>query len=118
MAKYLVTFSDELNDIEVNGLRLMTSREMEYYEELASSIPWMFSFKIGDAELEFSSGDDLLSKMDFREISNEEYKILKKLLKEDFGTFVGESFLETLVDDTEEKDISDDDSDYNYDFED
>lgn len=114
MAKYLATFNDTLDDIEITGFMVMTEREVELFEELASSITWSFVYRIGDNELEFTSGEDLLTRIDFREISNEEHKILKKVFESKFGTFIDEEFLTQIaVDETEEEiDSDDDDDDY------
>ncbi len=125
MAKYLATFSDSINDIEVTGFITMTDKEMEKFEELASSINWDFTYDVKSIEemdvetLSFSSGDDLLSRIDFREISNDEYKVLNKLFDEGFGIFIGQEYLEEIIsdensefDDDEEEDFEDD-RDYN-----
>lgn len=115
MAKNLVTFSDVIDEIEINGFVIMTDKEVENYEHMATSILWPFVFKIGEDELEYSSGDDLLSRMDFTEITNEEAKALKRLFNDEFGVFVNESFLAEIIGDEEfddEFDDDDDDEDY------
>lgn len=117
MAKHLATFNDIINDIEITGFVIMSEKEVETYEDLASSITWSFKYKIGDEKLEYSSGEDLLTRIDFREISSEEAKTFKKLFNNEFGTFISEEFLETIADDEEEDDtdIDDDDNDdYRY----
>ncbi len=113
MKKYLAIFNDEHYSVEINGFQVITEKEMDAYEELASSITWDFSFKLGDdKELEFGSGDDLLSKIDFKEISNEEYKILKKTFENGiFGIFISEEYLQTIVSDSDESTIDSDDED-------
>jgi hypothetical protein len=40
MAKYLVTFNDQINDIEIYGFKTMTEKEVENFERLAESITW------------------------------------------------------------------------------
>lgn len=112
MAKYLATYNDTIGDIEINGFTIMTDREMEAYEELASSITWSFSHQMGDERIDFISGEDLLSKIDFREISNDEHKALKKVFKGKFGVFLTEDdLLEIAGDEAEdiEEDYEDDD---------
>ena len=110
MAKYLATYSDTLNDIEVTGFCLMTDKEVERFEELASSITWDFVYQVGEEEIEYSSGDDLLSRIDFREVTNEEYKILNKVFDEGFGIVITEDFLlEVIGDEEDELDEEDDD---------
>ena len=104
MAKYLATFSETLNDIEIKGFVTMTDKEMERFEELATSISWSFVYQIGEEEIEFESGEDLLTRIDFKEISNEEYKCLKKVFNNEFGTFVTEEYLENIVGDEDEFD--------------
>jgi hypothetical protein len=113
MAKYLATYSDTLNEIEINGFTIMTDKEIEKYEELANSITWDFVYKMGEEEIEFSSGEDLLSRIDFREISNDEHKVLKKIFKGEFGVFITEDFLiEIAGDEEEEEEELDEDDEY------
>jgi hypothetical protein len=106
MAKYLVTFNDQYNDVELHGFKIMTDKEVESFEELASSITWSFIYPLNVGELEFSSGEDLLSRLEFKEISNDEYKVLSKTFDEEFGVFVTAEYLEEII--SEEDDFSDD----------
>ena len=121
MTKYIGIFSDSINDIELNGFSLMTDKEVEEFEELSLSITWPFTYKIGDEELEFENGDDLLNKIEFKEITNEEYKILIKLFGDSFGVFIDEYYLQEIVIDESDEDSDDgefdDDDEYddNYD---
>jgi len=108
MAKYLVTFNDQINDIEINGFRLMTEKEVESLEELAASINWSFTYPLSNIELEYTSGDDYLDRLEFKEITNEEHKSLKKIFNGSFGVFIGEDYLETLIDDVDSFDNEDD----------
>lgn len=108
MAKYLATFSDLLNEIEITGFSVMTDKEVERFEELASSITWDFTYPIIDENLQYSSGEDLLSRIDFREISNEEYKILNKVFEEGFGIFVNEDYLLEIIGEEDEEDEEED----------
>lgn len=113
MKKYLAIFNDEHYSVEINGFQVITEKEMDAYEELASSITWDFIFELGDdKELEFGSGDDLLSKIDFKEISNEEYKALNKIFENGtFGIFISEEHLQTIVTDSDESTDADSDED-------
>lgn len=119
MGKYLATFNDQINEIEVYGFRLMTDKEVENLEDLASSIGWSFTHTLNSGdELEFLSGDDYLSKLEFKEISNEEFKAIKKAFGSDeFGTFIGEESLEHLVDE-EDDDIEEDEDGLGFDDDD
>jgi hypothetical protein len=116
MGKYVVTFVDEIDEIEINGFTIMTDKGVDSFEELAESITWPFTYPIGDSELEFTSGDDLLTRLDFKEITNEEYKAFKTVFNGSFGTFISESFLETLIEEEGDEDESDED-DYDNDTE-
>lgn len=121
MAKYLVTFNDQINDIEINGFRLMTEKEVESLEDLATSITWSFTYPLANIELEYTSGDDYLDRLEFKEITNEEHKALKKVFNGQFGIFISEDYLETLIDDVdsfddeEEEDFDEDDFDESFD---
>ena len=114
MAKFLAIFNDTIDEIEVNGFIVMTEREVEEYEELALSITWPFTHNMGEDELEFSSGEDLLSKTEFKEITNDEAKVMKKLFNNEFGIIIGFDTLENIVDE-EEDDFDEDEEDDDYD---
>jgi hypothetical protein len=111
MAKYLVTFNDQYNDVELHGFKIMTDKEVESFEELATSISWNFIYPLYHGELEFSSGEDLLSRLEFKEITNEEYKVLSKLFDEEFGIFITAEDLEILISDEDEDNDDDLDED-------
>lgn len=111
MAKYLAIFTDTLDEIEINGFVIMSDREVENYEHLASSITWGFVYNMGDDELEFNSGEDLLSRIEFREITADESKTIKRLFNDEFGVFVSEAFLSEVIGDEDDDDYGDDDDD-------
>jgi hypothetical protein len=90
----------------------MTNKEMEDYEEIASSITWPFTYKFNELEFEFANGEDLLTRIDFREISNEEAKTFKRLFNDEFGIFISEDELHTIIGDEEDLDEESDDDDY------
>lgn len=116
MAKYIGLFSDIVNDIEINGFAIMTGKEMEILEDLANSITWEFTYDIGDEELEYINGDDLLTRIEFKEITEDEFKTIEKLFNGEYGTFIGESFLNTIIEEENEdsEDDLDEDEDYGY----
>jgi hypothetical protein len=111
MAKFLVTFTDTLDDIEINGFTVMTEKEYESFEETAMSIAWPFVYAMGQDELEFSNGDDFLSRIDSKEITNEEAKTIKRLFGDLFGVFIDEGFLEEVIGDEDDSDFDDDEDD-------
>lgn len=125
MKKFLVTFSDNIvdEDIEVNGFMVMTDKEVIQFEELATSITWPFThdFENGE-ELYYSNGEAFLSAITFKEITDEEGKTLSRLFNDEFGFFIGVDFLmskieeEGEVDDDFGEDDEDTDSDYYHDY--
>lgn len=123
MGKYIGIFNDSVNDIEINGFALMTDKEVEEFEELALSITWPFTYKLGDEELEFNSGDDLLTRIDFKVITIDEYKTILKLFGTEYGVFIDEFYLREIVindsddelDEDGDESVYDDDYDDNYD---
>lgn len=121
MAKIIAIYSDSIEDVDINvdinGFIIMTNKEMEEYIELASSITWPFTHNVGELEMSFSSGDDLLTRIDFKEISNEEAKTFKRLFNDEFGIFISEDELHTIIGDEEDLDEESVDNDY-YDEED
>jgi hypothetical protein len=116
MAKYLAMFSDTIDEIEINGFVIMTDKEVETYEEMASSINWPFVYNVGEDELEFTSGEDLLTRIEFKEISTEEAKMMKRLFNNEFGVFIDEGFLAEVI--GEEDDDDEFEDDYDDEFED
>ena len=119
MAKYLAKFSSVVNEIEISGFVVMNEREVENFEELALSITWDFVYEFGEDDqfqIEFSDGEDLLSRIEFKEINLDEAKIIKRLFNNEFGTFIGEAFLEEVIgeEDSDFDEDDDDDDDINY----
>jgi hypothetical protein len=115
MAKFIAIFNDTISDIEVNGFNVMTDKEVDEYEELAYSITWPFSYNIGEYEIEFSNGDELLTKIEFKEITFEESKTLKKVFNNKFGVFIGLDFLVSIVGEEDDLNSEDEFSDDDYD---
>lgn len=106
MAKYLAMFTDNHGEeFDVNGFKIMTEKEMNSFEDTAMSITWPFEYYASSECLYYSSGEDLLSRIYFKEITNSEYDTLDKLFDGEFGTFINEDFLQTLLDG--ESDIED-----------
>ena len=117
MAKYLAIFQDNHGEeFDVHGFKIMTEKEVNKFEELALSITWDFSFYANSESLNYSNGDDFLSRIEFKEINTDEYETLEKVFGGEFGTFIGEEYLQTVLDgdDTEMDDEDDYDGD-NYD---
>jgi hypothetical protein len=109
MARYLVTFTDQVDDIEINGFKVMSDKEIDQLEELASSITWNFNVPIGNLKLEYADGEDYLSKLDYKELTFDENKSLKKIFNDSFGFFIGEDFFEKIVKELDESDEAEDD---------
>ena len=112
MAKYLVLFTDQLNEIEINGFKVMTEKEVETLEELAASITWDFTYPISTGELEYLNGEDFLSRLEFKEVSFDENKMLKKLFNCACGVFIGIDYLETLIDEEDDSLLDDEEDEY------
>lgn len=112
MAKYLAIFSDMVDEVEINGFIIMSDKEVENFEELASSITWPFTYEFENgSEIEYSDGEDLLSRIEFKELNSDDDKTIKKIFNEQFGFFIGESFLEKIIGDEYSDDDDDDDED-------
>ena len=107
-----------VNEIEISGFIVMSETEVENFEELALSITWGFTYDFGDDDqyqIEFSDGEDLLSRIEFKEITSDEAKTLKRLFNDEFGTFISEDFLEQVIDDDDD-DEDFDDEDYEIEY--
>jgi len=114
MARYLAIFNDNHGDeFDVNGFRIMTDKEVTSFEDIATSITWEFAFYANSESLNYSNGEDLLSRIEYKEIDKEQYTIIDKVFGGEFGTFIGEEYLQTILDgdseiDEEDFDESDD----------
>jgi hypothetical protein len=73
------------------------------------SIAWPFVYAMGQDELEFSNGNDFLSRIDSKEITNEEAKTIKRLFGDLFGVFIYEDFLQDVIGDEDDFDDEDED---------
>lgn len=110
MARYLVIFKNQVDDVDVNGFRIMTDKELETYEKLAESITWGFSWGFGSSKLHFSDGQDLLTSLEYKEVSLDEAKSFKKLFGPEFGVFITDTFLERIsADEIEDDELEIDD---------
>ena len=112
MAKFLAIFNDAIDDIEINGFVVMSEKDMNNYEDLAYSITWPFSYQLGSEKIRYSSGEDLLTRIEFKELTADEVKMLKKTFNNEFGVFIKEDFLESVADgDEEDEEIWEEDDD-------
>jgi len=113
MARYLAIFSDNHGDeFDVNGFRIMTDKEVTSFEDIATSITWEFAFYANSESLNYSNGEDLLSRIEYKEIDKEQYTIIDKVFGGEFGTFIGEEYLQTIIDgeaEIDEEDFDDND---------
>jgi hypothetical protein len=83
MAKYLATFSDVIDETEINGFTIMSDKEIEKLEELASSITWAIYYKFDNgSELEYSDGEDLISRIEFKLLSASDVETIGKLFND------------------------------------
>jgi hypothetical protein len=99
MSRYLAIFTDNHGEeFDVHGFKIMTEKEVDEFEELANSITWSFEYYANTECLFFSNGEDFLSRIEFKEISKDEYNTLKKVFNGEFGTFIGEEYLKTILD--------------------
>lgn len=115
MRKYLAIYSDNINNVDILGLKLMSDKDMERYENLATSITWSFSYNLSEFDYaDFVDGEDYLNKIEFKEITNEEFNIINSLLGSKFGYFIDEDVLKNIISD----DTIDNDSDNDYDSDD
>ena len=115
MAKFLAIFNDTTyDDIQVSGFRIMTDKEIDKYEQLASSITWGFTIGDKDKGLYYSSGEEILSRIDYKEITKAEGEEIQKLFGSDFGFFITEDYLNDVASDADEDEDYYDDEDEAY----
>jgi hypothetical protein len=104
MAKYLAIFEDRTTEegIELYGFNVMTSKEMNSYSELIDSITWEFEFTLmdGASYVTYPNGEELFSRISFREISNDEFNTIDKLFNGSFGIFPNEDFLHGILEES------------------
>ena len=115
MLRYLAIFIDNhAEEFDVHGFKIMTAKEVAKFEEIATNITWEFEYYANSESLVYINGDDLLSRIEFKEITKEEYDIIDKVFGGEFGTFITEEYLETVLngDDREDDEKYDEDEDY------
>jgi len=102
MSKYLATYSDNINNVDVFGFMLMSDNGMERYENLAMSITWGFSYNVSEFDsIEFIDGEEYLSKVEFKELTDEEFTAINNVFGDKFGTIISEDFLKMVLSDEE-----------------
>ena len=110
MARYLVIFTDNHGEeFDVHGFKVMTEKEVNEFEELATSITWGFEYYANSECLYYSNGEDFLSRIEFKEITKDEYEMFNKIFGGEFGTFIGEEYLQSILDVESELDEEDED---------
>jgi len=108
MARYLAIFNDIHGDeFEVNGFRIMTDKEVAFFEDIANDITWDFVYYANSESLNYANGEDLLSRIEYREIDKEQYATLDKVFGGEFGTFIGPEYLQTILEEVGELDEED-----------
>jgi hypothetical protein len=112
MAKYLAIFEDRTTQegIELYGFKAMTSKEILSYEDLINSITWEFEHTLmdGASYVTYANGEELFSRITFREITNDEFNSIDKLFDGSFDIFPDENFLCAILNESEDKDYTDD----------
>jgi hypothetical protein len=67
----------------------MSDKEIEKLEELASSITWAIYYKFDNgSELEYSDGEDLISRIEFKLLSASDVETIGKLFNDSFGFYI------------------------------
>ncbi len=116
MARYLVTFNDSADVIDFTGFKIMTDKEIASLEELASSITWEITYYVGENGfvLSYPNGEAFLGTFSYKEITKEEFAALDKVFDGEFGFFLGEDFLNDVIDEAGELDDEDYDEEDDY----
>lgn len=114
MARYLAIFTDNHNEeFDVHGFKIMTEKEITNFEDIATSITWGFEYYANSESLYYSNGEDFLSRIEFKEITKDEYDMFNKIFGGEFGIFIGEEYLQSILDgELESDDIDDDDEEW------
>jgi len=100
MVRYLAIFTDNHGEeFDVNGFKIMLEKEVNDFEELATSITWEFQYYANSESLTYRNGEDLFSRIEFKEISKNVYESLDKVFGGQFGTFIGEEYLKHILND-------------------
>lgn len=118
MAKFLVTFNDVIDEIiDISGFSIMTDKEVLRFEELANSITWPFTYEFEEGtELYYSNGESFLSSIIFKEITQDEAKMVTRLFNDDFGFFINEDFLKNIINEEDDDSFDEDDEEKENDF--
>jgi len=113
MARYLAIFIDNHGEeFDVHGFKIMTEKEVNDFEDIATSITWSFEYYANSECLYYSNGEDLLSRIEFKEITKDEYDTFNKIFGGEFGTFIGEEYLQSILDGEAELDEESDEEEW------
>ena len=114
MARYIAIFTDNHGEeFDLHGFKIMTEKEIADFEDIASSITWPFEYYANSESLYYSNGEDFLSRIEFKEISKDEYDILNKIFGGEFGTFISEEYLQSILEgETEANEETDEDPEW------
>jgi hypothetical protein len=116
MIKYLATYTDTINGLDIFGFMVMSDKDMGRYESLVMSITWSFSYNVSEFDyLDFMDGEEYLSRIEFKEITDDEYVSIKNVFGEKFGTFIDEDYIKIIlsVDEITDNDFIDDNDENN-----
>ena len=87
------------------------SKEADRFEELANNINFEFHYYANSECLSYSNGEDFLSRIEFKLVTNDEYESLDRLFGGQFGIFIGEDYLKTVLQ-GENDEINDEEEDW------
>jgi hypothetical protein len=98
MKRFIAIYVDNYNDeFDIHGFQIMTDKEQSQYEEMANGISWDFEYCSNSGCISYSNGEDLLSRIEFKEITKSEFDNLEKLFDGQFGIFVSYDYLSSIV---------------------
>jgi len=85
--KILVSWDTNWADeMDISGWSIMTEKEATEFKEKLKNIKSWFTICVGTNEdIEYASGKDLLDELEFKKITEEEEKIIKKFFGDSFG---------------------------------
>jgi len=109
----IIKYLDVLEGITITGFSVMSEAEAEEYEAIINQISWEFSHDFGDATIDYANGEALLSALEFRSISEENYDSINDLFEGTFGYFISMASLQNIISESDDSDeYPEDNEDY------
>lgn len=110
MSKVIITWdSNWADEMDISGFSIVSDQEAKDLKKKLNERKTSFTICVGTNEdIDYDNGSDLLSELSFKKISDEDAKIIRKYVGDEFGFTEFLSQVEYWDDEEEDEDYDDD----------